>query len=125
MMERVRRDGTFRLAGTGAQQLEDGQENQGMSGTDGADTMCSAGSRRVRDFSSRAMTVARRAGRRFRCAAWLLVVSVLLSPQVVWAQAETEPKQARWVTAYALVGLCIGVSLYSICRPSARRKASG
>ena len=61
---------------------------------------------------------------RLRSVAPLGMAAALLVPQAAWAQADAEVKQARWVTAYALVGLCIGLSLYSVCRPSARRKAS-
>lgn len=54
---------------------------------------------------------------------WSLAGSLLVT-RPLWAQAPAEETKADWVVAYALVGLCIGLALYSICRPAARRKRS-
>jgi hypothetical protein len=59
-----------------------------------------------------------------RWAAVGLALDVILFAQPVWAQLEQEEPQARWVLPYALVALLIGLALYSICRPSTRRKRS-
>ncbi len=50
----------------------------------------------------------------------VVIAEFLASP--VWAQINTPEKQNRWVLSYALVFLLLGLSLYSICRPSTRRK---
>ena len=52
---------------------------------------------------------------------FLLATTFLASP--LWAQAApAEEKQARWVLAYAFVFLLLGLSLWSVCRPSMRRR---
>ncbi len=53
----------------------------------------------------------------------VILISLML-PQIAWAQEEGEETQARWLLAYCLVALLIGLSAYSICRPSRRRKKS-
>ncbi len=50
----------------------------------------------------------------------ILIGQLLASP--AWAQVNAQEKQNRWVLSYALVFLLLGLSLYSICRPSTRRK---
>lgn len=64
--------------------------------------------------------------RKFRSGLTYLSVVILtfIAPQIAWAQEEAEEPQAKWLLAYCLVALLIGLSIYSMCRPSTRRKKS-
>lgn len=52
--------------------------------------------------------------------AGLLIVTLQTSP--LWAQLSSPETKNRWVLSYGLVGLLIGLSLFSVCRGAARYK---
>ena len=51
-----------------------------------------------------------------------MYLAVALQASPLWAQAATEEKKNRWVLSYFLVGLLLGLSLFSICRSAGRQK---
>lgn len=59
-----------------------------------------------------------------RSVACYFAAMTFIVPAIAWAQDEevdAEPAQ-KWLLSYCLVGLLIGLSMYSMCRPSVRRK---
>ena len=53
-----------------------------------------------------------------------VVMFTLVAPQVAMAQLEGEEPEPKWLLPYCLVALLIGLAVYSMCRPSTRRKKS-
>lgn len=49
-------------------------------------------------------------------------LAVVLQASPLWAQAAAGEKKNRWVFSYFLVGLLLGLSLFSICRSAGRQK---